>query len=111
VAINPNDPRIVPGDGFEFMVKRAGEKNFPYPYVFDGTQEIAMAYGAKVTPHIFLLDARGGLVYRGRVDDSLEEGKVKSRDFPAALEALVSGQPIKVAETRAFGCGVKYAKK
>jgi len=111
VAINPNDPKIVPGDGFEFMVKRAQEKNFPYPYVFDGTQEIARAYGARVTPHIFLLDAKGKLVYRGRVDDSLEEGKITSRDFSAALNALASGQPVKVAETKAFGCSVKYAKQ
>ena len=111
VAINSNDPKIVPGDGFEFMVKRAKDKNFPYPYLFDETQEIATAYGARVTPHIFLLDAQGKLVYRGRVDDSLEEGKIKERDFSAALDAVVSGKPVQVAETKAFGCGVKYAKK
>ena len=111
VAINSNDPKIVPGDGFDFMVKRAKDKNFPYPYVFDETQQIAKAYGARVTPHIFLLDASGKLVYRGRVDDSLEQEKVKTRDFASALEALAAGQPVKVAETKAFGCGVKYAKK
>ncbi len=111
VAINANDPKIVPGDGFDFMVKRAQDKSFPYPYVLDETQEIAKAYGARVTPHIFLLDASGKLVYRGRVDDSLEQDKVKSHDFAAALEALSAGGPIQVAETKAFGCGVKYAKK
>jgi thiol-disulfide isomerase/thioredoxin len=111
VAINANDPKIVPGDGFEFMVKRAQDKNLPYPYVVDETQETARAYGAKVTPHIFLLDASGKLVYRGRVDDSLEQDKVKSRDFASALEALATGQPVKVAETKAFGCSVKYAKR
>ena len=111
VAINSNDPKIVPGDGFEFMVKRAQDKTLPYPYIFDETQEVAKSYGAKVTPHIFLMDAQGKLVYRGRVDDSLEQDKVKSRDFAAALDALAAGQPVKVAETKAFGCGVKYAKK
>ena len=111
VAINSNDPKIVPGDGFEFMVKRATDKDLPYPYLFDETQEIAQAYGARVTPHVFLLDAQGKLVYRGRVDDSLEEGKIKDRDFSAALEAVVAGKPVQVAETKAFGCGVKYAKK
>jgi thiol-disulfide isomerase/thioredoxin len=111
VAINANDSKIVPGDGFEFMVKRAKDKNLPYPYVLDETQAIATAYGAKVTPHVFLLDASGKLVYRGRVDDSLEQDKVTSHDFAAALDAVVSGQPVKVAETKAFGCGVKYAKK
>ncbi len=111
IAINANDPKIVPGDGFEFMAKRAQDKNLPYPYVLDETQAIATAYGAKVTPHIFLLDASGKLVYRGRVDDSLEQDKVTTHDFAAALEALTSDQPVKVAETKAFGCGVKYAKK
>ena len=93
------------------MVKRAQDKSLPYPYVIDETQAIATAYGAKVTPHIFLLDAQGKLVYRGRVDDSLEQDKVKSRDFATALDALVSGKPVVVAETKAFGCSVKYAKR
>jgi thiol-disulfide isomerase/thioredoxin len=110
VAINANDPKLVPGDGFEFMLKRAQEKKFPYPYVFDETQAIATAYGAKVTPHVFLLDASGKLVYRGRVDDSLQEDKITTHDFASALDALFSGQPVRVAETKAFGCGVKYAR-
>jgi len=111
VAINANDPKIVPGDGFEFMVKRAKDKGFPFPYVLDETQEIATAYGARVTPHIFLLDSKGMLVYRGRVDDSVKTEEVKSRDFQAALDALVGGKPVPVAETKAFGCSVKYSKK
>jgi peroxiredoxin len=111
VAINANDPKIVPGDGFEQMVKRAKDKSFPFPYVVDETQQVAIAYGAKVTPHVFLLDADGVLAYRGRVDDSLKTEEVKSRDFKAALGAVVSGKPVPVAETKAFGCGVKYSKK
>jgi len=111
IAINPNDPRVVPGDGFEFMVKRAKEKGFPYPYVLDETQGTAAAYGAKVTPHIFLLDAKGTLIYRGRIDDSLKENEVKKRDFKAALDSLVAGNDVLVAETKAFGCGVKWGKK
>src|SRR6267143_1016026 len=94
VAINANDPKIVPGDGFEFMVKRAKDKNLPYPYVIDATQAIATSYGARVTPHVFLLDASGKLVYRGRVDDSLEQDKVTTHDFAAALDAVVSGKPV-----------------
>ena len=111
IAVNANDPQIVPGDGFEFMVKRAQDKGFPYPYVLDATQEVATAYGARVTPHVFLLDAKGMLVYRGRVDDSVKIDEVKSHDFQAALDALVDGKPVPVAETKAFGCGVKYSKK
>jgi peroxiredoxin len=111
VAINPNDPKVVPGDAFEFMVARAKEKGFPFPYVIDETQEIAAAYGAKVTPHVFLLDGSGVLVYRGRVDDSLKEEQVKKKDFQAALDALAAGGAVQVAETKAFGCGVKWSKK
>ena len=111
VAINPNDARSVPGEAFDLMVARAKEKGYSFPYLADENQSAAAAYGAKVTPHVFLLDADGTLVYRGRVDDSLEEGKVKARDFKAALDALVAGQPIPVAATKAFGCSVKWAKK
>lgn len=110
VAINANDPKIVPGDGFEQMVQRAKDKGLPYPYVVDETQQVAAAYGARVTPHIFLLDSKGVLVYRGRVDDSVKSEEVKSRDFKAALDALASGKPVPVAETKAFGCSVKYSK-
>jgi peroxiredoxin len=110
VAINANDPQIVPGDGFEFMVKRAKDKALPYPYVLDDTQKVAAAYGARVTPHIFLLDTKGMLVYRGRVDDALKTEEVKTHDLQAALEALSTGKPVPVAETKAFGCGVKYSK-
>lgn len=79
--------------------------------VIDETQAIAAAYGAKVTPHIFLLDAAGKLVYRGRVDDSLDLLKVKKGDFRAALNALVTGKPVPDASTKAFGCGIKWSKK
>ena len=111
VAINPNDPEIVPGDGFDQMVERAKERNFPYPYLVDTTQEIAAAYGARVTPHIFLLDGEGKLAYRGRVDDSLKEDEVTTRDFEAAMTALVNGEQVPAAETKAFGCSVKWSKK
>ena len=110
IAINPNDATLVPGEAFSLMAARASEKHYPFPYAPDTTQTTARAYGARVTPHIFLLDAAGTLVYRGRVDDSLEEGKVKSSDFRAALDALVAGKQIPVAETKAFGCSVKWSK-
>jgi thiol-disulfide isomerase/thioredoxin len=111
IAVNANDPKVAPGDSFDKMVERAREKAYPFPYLQDETQATAAAYGAKVTPHIFLLDAQGVLVYRGRVDDSLEEGKVTKREFTDALAALAAGKPVPVAETKAFGCGVKWSKK
>src|SRR5207245_11790057 len=78
IAINPNDATLVPGEAVSLMAARASEKHYPFPYAPDTTQTTARAYGARVTPHIFLLDAAGTLVYRGRVDDSPEAGEVKS---------------------------------
>jgi len=69
------------------MVKRAQDKGLPTRTSSTGPRRLPTAYGAKVTPHIFLLDAQGKLVYRGRVDDSLEQDKVKSHDFNEALDA------------------------
>ena len=110
IAINSNDPKIVPEDSFDKMVTRAKDKALPYPYVFDESQEIAKAYGAQVTPHAFLLDADGVVRYRGRIDDSVKPDEVQSKDLQNALDALVAGKPVPVGTTKAFGCSVKWKK-
>ena len=110
VAINANDPKVQPADGFEEMITRAKEKGFPYPYLLDESQETAKAYGAQVTPHVFLLDAEGIVRYRGRVDDSVKPEEVQSRDLQSALDAIVAGKPVSVTSTKAFGCSVKWKK-
>ena len=101
---------MAPDDGFDQMVTRAKEKSLPYPYLVDGSQEIAKAYGAQVTPHVFLLDADGAVKYRGRVDDSLKEPEIKSHDLKDALDAVLAGKPVPNPTTKAFGCGVKWKK-
>ncbi|MCI0330852.1 MAG: thioredoxin family protein [candidate division Zixibacteria bacterium] len=111
VAINPNDPGRVPEDSYENMVKRAKEKGFVFPYVYDSTSEVAAAYGARVTPHLFLLDGDLKLVYRGRIEDDSDPKKVKSYDLKNAMDALLAGKKIKVAETKAFGCTIKWRKQ
>ena len=111
VAINSNDPAVSPDDSFEKMADRAKEKGFPYPYLFDATQEAAKAYGAQVTPHVFVFDAGGVLRYRGRVDDSAKVAQVKSPDLKNALEAVLAGKPVPTAATTAFGCSVKWKKQ
>ena len=110
VAINPNDPKVQPADGFEEMVTRAKEKGFPYPYLVDGTQEIAKAYGAQVTPHLFVFDGALTLRYRGRVDDNVKGDQVTVHDLRNALDALVKGSEPSVPATKAFGCSVKWKK-
>ena len=110
VAINPNDPKVQPEDSFEKMKVRAKEKEFPFDYLYDATQEVAKAYGAAKTPHVFLLDAKGNLVYRGRINDAKEQDKVQAHDLSNAIDALLAGKDVETAETKAFGCSIKWKK-
>jgi len=110
VLINSNDPEVAPGDSYEKMVELAREKKYPFPYLYDATQAIATAYGAKVTPHIFLLDDKLVLRYRGRINDSRAPEQVKSHDLVAALDAVLAGKEVATTETKAFGCTIKWKK-
>ncbi len=110
VFINSNDPKIVPADSYEKMQERAKEKEFPFPYLFDASQATAKAYGALVTPHVYLLDGKGVLRYRGRVNDAKDQTEVKSNDLINAIDAVLAGKTVDMAETKAFGCGIKWKK-
>jgi len=70
VLINANDPVKYPEDSFENMKKRAREKGYPFPYLWDETQEVAKAYGAERTPEVFLFDGELKLRYHGTIDDN-----------------------------------------
>lgn len=109
VAINPNDETRYPQDSMAEMVKRVAAKGYPFPYLRDESQAVARAYGAQVTPHIFVFDAGRKLRYQGRVDDNHEDPKkVKSHDLRNALDALLAGKAPPAAETPAQGCSVKW---
>jgi peroxiredoxin len=114
IAINPNDAGRQPEDSFENMVKRAREKGYAFPYLHDETQEIATAYGATRTPHVYLLEKTSkGLevVYIGAIDDSVEDaGAAKVRYVEAAIDALSSGQKPATSSTKAIGCTIKWKK-
>lgn len=111
VAIMPNDPGIVPADATDNLKKRAEEMDYPFPYLIDETQEVATAFGARVTPHVFLFGRDRNLVYRGRIDDETDPTKVTRRDLRVALEAVLAGEEIPVASTKAFGCTIKWRKE
>jgi peroxiredoxin len=109
VAINPNDKDIQPADSYENMQKRAKEKGFPFVYLYDETQEIARAYGATRTPHVYLLDKNLRVRYIGAIDDNHEEpGAVKERYLENAIEALLAGKEPTRTETKAIGCTIKW---
>ena len=109
IAINANDPKVVADDGYDQMVTRAKERGMKYPYVMDGTSEVAKAFGAARTPEAFLFDAQGKLVYHGAVDDNVESAEKVSKTYlKDALDSVVAGKEVSVKETKAVGCGIKW---
>jgi peroxiredoxin len=109
ILINSNDPARYAVDDFPHMKTHAQEKGFPFPYLFDESQEIARAYGAGYTPEIFLFDRARRLQYHGAPDDNYDNPKaVRSRYLRDALDALLAGQPPAVAQTPPVGCTIKW---
>ena len=112
VGINSNETENHPTDDYEHMVLRAKEKGFPWPYLRDDTQQVAMAYGALRTPHYFVFDEDRKLRYTGRMDHNPREpGKETTRELRDALDALLAGQEPPVPVTNPIGCNVKWQGK
>ena len=120
VAISPNDAEAVRldelgysdvGDSLADMKLRAKERQFAFPYLFDGeTQQMSLAYGVLATPQVYLFDRERKLRYVGRIDDS-DVKTVTSHDTRIALDALLAGKPVPVEKTRVFGCSTKWSDK
>ena len=109
VAINSNEDKNYPDDGFDHMVERAKEKGFNFPYLRDESQEVAKAYGAERTPEIFLLDSGGALRYHGTIDDNYDDpSSVKTSYLRDALDAVLEGGSAPTPETQAVGCTIKW---
>ena len=109
VLINANDDRAYPDDGWDRMVARAKEKGYPFPYLRDDPQSVARAYGARVTPHPMVFGPDRRLVFQGAIDDRHDRPtEVRQRFLEEALEALLAGRPVPVAERAVLGCSVKW---
>jgi peroxiredoxin len=107
-AVNPNDESKNSIESLDNMKARAGEHAYPYPYLKDGNSKVAAAYGARVTPHVFVVDGKGVIRYRGYVDDSAKPENRAHTGLSDALDSLlVNGEP-KVTATKAFGCTIKW---
>ena len=112
IAINANDPTAYPEDDFSTMQSNAKKTKMGFPYVVDATSDVARAFGATRTPEAFLFDAEGKLVYHGTIDDNAKQpDQVKARYLEDAVNALVNGKEIALAETKALGCGIKFRSK
>ena len=122
VAINSNSPKglhppelgwTVYDDSFEHMKLIAKDSKFNLPYLYDGeTQEVAKAYGAVATPHIFVFDGDLKLRYNGRIDNGKRRlGPVEKNEARDALEAILAGRKVEVVKTRPVGCTTKWMEK
>ena len=121
VAIQPNDPDAIrvdeldsadTSDSLDEMKIRVEYKHLRYPYLYDGeTQSVSQALGPQATPHVFIFDKDRKLRYQGRVDNSYRQEQVKTQDARNAIEALLTGMPVPVAETGVFGCSTKWKEK
>ena len=101
---------LLPPDSLEKMRERATQKGFDFPYLSDPTQEIGKAYGATVTPQLFVLDRERNIAYMGKFDDDIEPEKVQRSYVREAVHALLDGKRPDPSETRATGCGIEYGK-
>jgi thiol-disulfide isomerase/thioredoxin len=118
VAINPNNPAAMPleeqaytdvTESLQDMKVRADDRRLDYPYLYDGDkQTVTMQYGPDALPHVFIFDRDRKLQYAGRIDDNLEESLVKMQDARNAIEALLAGQAVPAATTRASGCPTRW---
>lgn len=106
IAINSNDVKSYPADSPEKM-KEAG---YPFPYLFDATQEVAKAYHAACTPDFYIFDKNLQCVYRGQLDDSRPGNNipVTGKDVRLALDAILAGQTINAAQKPSMGCNIKW---
>lgn len=109
VGINSNSVKTKPEDSFEKMVEEMENHKFPWTYLRDESQQVALAYGALRTPHFYVFDADRRLVYTGRaLDNPRDTSKSTMNDLDRALEELVSGRPVSVPVTNPIGCNVKW---
>jgi len=108
LAINSNNHYLSPADSYPEMVARAEAKAFNFPYLQDEQGMVARSYGAARTPHAFLLDEERRVRYRGRIQDSRDPAKVTRRDLENALDDLLAGRVVLVAETEPLGCAIVW---
>ncbi|MCB0457671.1 MAG: thioredoxin family protein [Flavobacteriaceae bacterium] len=111
IAINPNNPNVQPADTFEKMKEKVKEKRFTFPYLYDDSHSVYATFGAKKTPHVYLLQKENGknvVKYIGAIDDNVRDGAaVKQRFLANAINELLQGKEVTLKETKAIGCGVK----
>jgi peroxiredoxin len=110
IAISSNDAETHPDDSPEKMKETALSLGFPFPYLYDESQEVAKAYSAACTPDFSIFDGALKCVYRGQLDDSRpgNDIPVTGSDIRAALDALLAGEKVGEDQTPSVGCNIKW---
>ena len=110
IAINANDVTRYPDDSPENMRVTAQMLQYPFPYLYDETQEVAKAYNAACTPDFFVFDTSQILVYRGQFDDSRpgNNKEINGSSISEALESLIFNQPVNTNQKPSLGCNIKW---
>ena len=112
VGINSNSKNTCEDDSFDHMVARMAEHAFPWTYLYDESQQTALAYGALRTPHFYVFDEDRKLVYTGRsVNNPKNTSQATTNELEKALDELVSGKEISGPVTNPIGCNVKWEGK
>lgn len=110
IAISSNDIEKYPQDGPDEMYHTAQKQKYPFPYLFDKTQEVAKAYDAACTPDFYLFDDSLKLVYRGQLDNSRPGNgiPVNGRDLREALDNVLNNHPQRIDQKPSMGCNIKW---
>jgi peroxiredoxin len=114
LTVNSNSPEESPGDSFELMVSYAKKKKYTFAYLADENQEVATAFGASNTPHVFVLKKDGDkfkIAYIGAIDNNSRDGSAADKKYVEdAVNALLEGKEVTVSKTKAIGCTIKWKK-
>jgi len=110
VAVNANDVSRYPDDSPEAMIDEVARRGYPFPYLYDESQDVAKSFKAACTPDFFLYDAARRLVYRGQFDASRPslDVPVTGADLRAACDAVLGGEPLPAEQTPSIGCNIKW---
>lgn len=111
IVVNSNEAQRDAEDSFEEMKKYAKSQAYDFNYAVDKNSQLADAFGATRTPHIFLFDKKG-LAYRGAIDDNIKDAKEAKEHFlKDAIMAVGEGKPVKVNSTKSVGCSIKRVEE
>ena len=110
IAISSNDVNNYPQDSPEKMTSHAEANNYPFPYLYDETQEVAKAYDAACTPDIYVFDENLKLVYRGQLDDSRPGNSipVTGNDLKHAIDCILNNTENMSIQKPSIGCNIKW---